>query len=150
MHRKIVRQSGFTLIELMIVVGIIGILVMIALPAYMGYVARAQVSEGLQLAASMKPYVEEAYADTGSLPISVTIPKRDSNSGNYVDIVAIDGSGIITAKFKTASSSHIQGKTITLTPSFARKINQNSSSKTTVWSCGGTVDSLYLPATCKN
>lgn len=139
-----VAQAGFTLIELMITVGIIGILAMIALPAYTDYVARAQVSEGMQLAASMKVYVEEAYADKGDLPLNVAV-SSNSNGGNYVDIVSIDGNGVITAKFREVSSISIKGKTVTLTPSFA----SGNSKGTTVWRCGGTIDGKYLPATCK-
>lgn len=71
-----IRQAGFTLIELMIVIGIIGILAMVALPAYQNYVARTQVGEGIMLAASMKTEVEEAFADKGSLPITVIVPQK--------------------------------------------------------------------------
>ena len=66
-------QIGFSLIELMIVIGIIGILAVAALPAYQNYVARAQVAEGIMLAGSMKSYVEEAYADKGRLPLNLNI-----------------------------------------------------------------------------
>lgn len=142
------KQQGFTLIELMIVIGIIGILAVIALPSYQDYVARAQVSEGIQLAASMKTHVEEAYADKGSLPISVPVPNK-ADAGNYVDIVSIDGNGVITAKFRAMSSSSIKGKTVMLVPSFAPSSKIKNGSVVTVWACSGTVDEKYLPVTCK-
>lgn len=139
-------QKGFSLIELMIVIGLVGILVVIALPSYTDYVARAQVSEGIQLAASMKSHVEEAYADKGSLPISVPVGAKN-DAGNYVDIVSIDENGVITAKFRERSAAAIQGQTVALTPSFAP--GGLSSGVSTVWMCGGTVDNKYLPLTCK-
>lgn len=141
------QQKGFTLIELMIVVGVIGILAVVALPAYQDYVARAQVSEGIQLAASMKSHVEEAYADKGGLPISVPVGSKN-DAGNYVDIVSIDANGVITAQFRELSSSAIKGKTVTLAPNFAPGGNRGNG-VTTVWSCGGTVDTKYLPISCK-
>ena len=72
-HQKYTKPYGFTLLELMIVIGIIGILGIMVLSAYQNYVVRAQVSEGIMLAASMKAEVEEAFTDKGSLPIKVTV-----------------------------------------------------------------------------
>ncbi len=67
-------QKGFTLIELMIVVAIIGILAAIAIPAYQDYTIRAQVTEGLNLAASVKAAVAETYANTGTWPANPLLP----------------------------------------------------------------------------
>ena len=94
---KKINHSGFTLIELMMVMGIIAVLAMLALPMYTNYVGRAQVSEAIQMAASIKPEVEGAFAANGSLPISVSLPQGSGNAGRYVDTLSVDQNGIITA-----------------------------------------------------
>src|SRR5690242_18224722 len=81
-------QSGFTLIELMIVVAIIGILAAIAIPAYQDYTIRSQVSEGLTLAAQAKTAISESFAQTGAAPVNRSAAGMTANStdtrGNYV------------------------------------------------------------------
>lgn len=142
------RQVGFTLIELMIVIGIIGILAMVALPAYQNYVARAQVGEGIMLAASMKTEVEEAFADKGSLPITVVVPQK-KDAGNYVNIVRIEGDGTIVAGIGQKAAVPIKGKEIYLIPSFSKLKPGQSAVGNTVWSCSGTMDEYFLPVSCK-
>ena len=81
------KQQGFTLIELMIVVAIIGILAAIAIPAYQDYTIRAQVSEGLNLSAGAKAAISEYFMDTGTLPTTNALQAskpRNAISGNYV------------------------------------------------------------------
>ena len=80
------KYSGFTLIELMMVMAIIAVLSMLALPMYTNYVGRAQVSEAIQMAASIKPEVEGAFAANGSLPISVSLPQGSSNAASVACI----------------------------------------------------------------
>ena len=111
-------QKGFTLIELMIVIAIIGILAAIAIPAYQNYTIRAQVSEGLSLAGGIETAFDECYANKGTaaggcatlknIGISKTI------SGTYVTGMALK-SGLITATYGGANANAaISGKTITL------------------------------------
>jgi type IV pilus assembly protein PilA len=94
-------QKGFTLIELMIVVAIIGILAAIAIPAYQDYTVRAQVTEGLNLAAAVKAGVAESFANTGAWPVDLTAAGGDNAtppSGKYVASVTV-GTGTISVVY---------------------------------------------------
>ena len=102
MNRKL--QKGFTLIELMIVIAIIGILAAIAIPAYQDYTIRSKVAEGLNLAGAAKLAVAETYDSEGRFKAaenaSYGLPEATSINGNYVTSVAItDGSGTITITY---------------------------------------------------
>ena len=92
-------QQGFTLIELMIVVAIIGILAAIAIPAYQDYTIRAQVSEGMNLAAAAKAAVAETYLNRGVAPADRTAAGMTANAtdteGKYVDQVNVTNGEII-------------------------------------------------------
>lgn len=113
-------QQGFTLIELMIVVAIIGILAAIAIPAYQDYTIRAQVSEGMTLAAAAKAAVVESYQNNGAAPADRKGAGMSANigdtSGKYVTSVAI-ANGTITVTYNQADThANIKGSTLTLTP----------------------------------
>ncbi len=118
-------QQGFTLIELMIVVAIIGILAAIAIPAYQDYTIRAQVSEGMSLMAGSKTAVAEYYTNHGTMPAtnaSAGVATDTSIQGNYVSKVTIN-SGLITATFSNASpqqaNANINNGTLLLSPKTA-------------------------------
>ena len=127
-------QQGFTLIELMIVVAIIGILAAVALPAYQDYTVRAKVSEVLLAASSAKNTVAEAAQVNQALPASLTVATQSSD---YVASVAYT-SGVITATGQGGVSG-----TITLTGTY------NSATGQVTWVCSGTIDAKYRPASCK-
>ena len=141
-------QQGFTLIELMIVVAIIGILAAIAIPAYQDYTIRSQVSEGLSLAAGSKTAVGEYFTDRGSFPPSngsAGVSPAASIAGNYVSGVAINA-GLITVTYSAANgaspNTKIAGDTLLLSPT-----DNGGSIK---WTCkSASLLPKYLPSSCR-
>jgi len=152
-------QKGFTLIELMIVVAIIGILAAIAIPAYQDYTIRAQVTEGLNLSGAVKAAVAETFAQTGSWPATNSEAGVGSQiSGKYVTSVTV-GDGGITITYGNQANTKIGAETLGLSP-------YTSPNDDVIWVCGahtppsgatvggtaGTTSVIdkYLPQTCRS
>ena len=139
-------QQGFTLIELMIVVAIIGILAAVALPAYQDYTKRSRISEGLSLAAGAKTAMAEFYASNNAWPAdnaAAGIAAADSITGNSVTSVAVSTAnnvGVITVTYKTNAG----GGTIII------EGTASASAGGVTWSCTkGTVDAKFRPSECR-
>ena len=138
-------QQGFTLIELMIVVAIIGILAAVAIPSYQDYTARAQVTEAVSLTAAFKTGISEFLQTKGTFPANLT-NVGTTTSGKYVGSMALTSeatgvSGTITATMKaTGVNSGISSSTLLLTTGDSGQ----------QWSCtGGTILAKFRPGTCK-
>ncbi len=156
-------QKGFTLIELMIVVAIIGILAAIALPAYQDYTIRSQASEGLTLMSGAKTAVAETFINTGTVPADRAAAGMSTTAtdtqGQYVTQVEV-ANGEITATYGNNANAKISGETLVLTPyeqadgSVAWQCNSASAGKAPPGTAlnGPTLGSLpvqYAPAQCR-
>jgi type IV pilus assembly protein PilA len=172
-------QKGFTLIELMIVVAIIGILAAIAIPAYQDYTIRSQVTEGLNLAGAVKAEVAEFYAQNGAWPTAIAggagtlgHTATEIPSGKYVSSVNINTAGTIVITYSNAggfqANANLNGLTLALQPRLSGAAATGNND--VVWVCGQravptathdpavaapaaagltTVNNKYLPANCR-
>jgi type IV pilus assembly protein PilA len=142
-------QKGFTLIELMIVVAIIGILAAIAIPAYQDYIARAQMSEAVVLASGFKTNVAETYAqdgDVANIDSGVNgIPAATDVKGKYVESVSVTNGVIVATMKSTGTSKGVQGKTLTITPTFG---DTSADSGSVVWAYTSNAAQKYLVKPC--
>lgn len=142
------KQQGFTLIELMIVIAIIGILAAIAIPAYQDYVIRSQVSEGLSLADGAKTAVAEFYSNAGHYPTtnaSAGLATAASITGNYVTQVDAAG-GPIVVTYGNKVNSAVKDQTLELSPVTAGV----GSIQWTCKSSGSGIANKYLPTNCRS
>jgi type IV pilus assembly protein PilA len=139
---------GFTLIELMIVVAIIGILAAVAIPQYQNYVARAQVAEALSLASGAKVAVAEYFNTNGTFPADNTeagLSDADDISGKYVESVAVSGAAITALFSSTDAHSNLRGGEMTLTA-----VDNGGSIAFACTSTGSTDITAYLPSSCRD
>jgi type IV pilus assembly protein PilA len=150
--REMRKQQGFTLIELMIVVAIIGILAAIAIPAYQDYTIRAQVSEGLNLAAGAKAAVTEYYQDQGVFPADNAtggLEAAGNIRGKYVSLVTVTAAGangIVTVTYSSTAPQSANAKITGMTLLMTATDNLGSVS----WLCSSTtLQDKWLPAACR-
>lgn len=138
------EMQGFTLIELMIVVAIIGILATIAIPAYQDYTIRAQVAEGLSLSSSAKASMGEYYVNRGAWPVDnaeVGLSAPGTIVGKYVISVEV-AANVITVTYGNDANANIDGQNLTLT------VSDNDGSF--IWTCAGAgIADKHLPLACR-
>jgi type IV pilus assembly protein PilA len=141
------KHQGFTLVELMIVVAIIGIIVSIAVPLYTGYSIRSQVAEGVGLSATAKAAVTEYYQSAGSFAgsnASAGIAPAAEIVGSYVTQVQVNAGGVIQITYGNRVHQRIAGAVLTMSPT--------TSSGSVVWNCSGNalLPNKFLPESCRN
>lgn len=140
------RHRGFTLIELMIVVAIVGILAAIAIPQYQVYSGKAQLGEAIQLSEGLKTAVSEALQagmDPGTINggIAMIPPDVTSNAGRYVESVSVAASDVVVTMKVSNVSPCVVGASVTLSP-----IPTSSDAEPIKWSCSTTA--VCKPTTC--
>lgn len=135
------KNTGFTLIELMITVAIVGILGAVALPAYQDYTIRSQVTEGLSLASGAKVAVAEYYANHGEFPGDMVSIGIVSSQGSFIQSTSVEENGKITIIFGNNANEKIHNSSVSLVPELTSMGNLE-------WKCEATIENKYLPTSC--
>ena len=148
------KQSGFTIIEVMIVTVIIGVLAVIAIRSINGYVVRAKVSEAVLALSACRTVVGEVYMSADTLPAANDWGCESTNSSKYVAALRTSGAGIILVDLRGVGDLRVDFHTISLAPLDGAGVLMSDVGRVARWRCGAAADGTdvnaeFLPGTCR-